>query len=266
MAYRSLFSMYGGKGAVVHRYPAPLHPVIVEPFAGAAAYSLRHGLDKKCVLFDADRRMARLWQFLLTKNALPAAEAVIPDTIKVGANVLDLTKGLRDFLAEQATWDVDPLQVEKFIEGLEELLMAQANIGTQGALGRHTQVTEFAADQWHRIKKRLRCFLPRMREWEFYEADYSAADRGFPRITPHTTWFIDPPYNNSAGSRYRAKVKDYRALANWIQRLPGQVIVCENAGADWLPFRRLARGARVRARNRKDHEEAIYYQIDGVEC
>jgi hypothetical protein len=30
---------------------------------------------------------------------------------------------------------------------------------------------------------------------------------------------------------------DYSALADWCTSLPGQVIVCENDGATWLPFR-----------------------------
>ena len=29
---------------------------------------------------------------------------------------------------------------------------------------------------------------------------------------------------------------DYEALADWCRSRRGQVIVCENVGADWLPF------------------------------
>jgi hypothetical protein len=57
------------------------------------------------------------------------------------------------------------------------------------------------------------------------------------------TWFVDPPYNNAAGNGYKfgAKLLDFARLAEWCRALPGQVMVCENAGATWLPFRPLLR-------------------------
>jgi site-specific DNA-adenine methylase len=52
------------------------------------------------------------------------------------------------------------------------------------------------------------------------------------------TWFVDPPYNNKAGSHYKCGSKDidYNNLAEWCRSRRGQVMVCENAGATWLPF------------------------------
>jgi hypothetical protein len=38
------------------------------------------------------------------------------------------------------------------------------------------------------------------------------------------------------GRRYRFSDVDYDALAPWARRRQGQVIVCENEGATWLPF------------------------------
>jgi hypothetical protein len=51
------------------------------------------------------------------------------------------------------------------------------------------------------------------------------------------TWFVDPPYNNRAGSYYIENSIDYVALGTWCHERRGQAIVCENEGADWLPFR-----------------------------
>ena len=45
----------------------------------------------------------------------------------------------------------------------------------------------------------------------------------------------DPPYQ-TAGRAYRFHDLDYPALAEWCKSRTGQVIVCENAGAAWLPF------------------------------
>ena len=42
------------------------------------------------------------------------------------------------------------------------------------------------------------------------------------------------------GRYYRIRSVDYDRLGAWCRRLPGQTIVCEQAGATWLPFRPLA--------------------------
>jgi hypothetical protein len=72
----------------------------------------------------------------------------------------------------------------------------------------------------------------RIRHWKIIEGDYTAA----PDV--RATWFIDPPYQ-VAGSHYIHKMRpdEYAGLASWCRLREGQVIVCENAGADWLPFR-----------------------------
>lgn len=55
------------------------------------------------------------------------------------------------------------------------------------------------------------------------------------------TWFVDPPYQkaNRRGYACGASGLDFEELAEWCKNLPGQVIVCEQEGADWLPFRPL---------------------------
>ena len=52
------------------------------------------------------------------------------------------------------------------------------------------------------------------------------------------TWFVDPPYAD-AGRAYKhgAQGIDFSALADWCRSRNGQTVVCENFGADWLPFR-----------------------------
>jgi len=41
MKLRPFWRYYGGKFRAAPRYPTPTHKTIVEPFAGAAGYSLR---------------------------------------------------------------------------------------------------------------------------------------------------------------------------------------------------------------------------------
>ncbi len=80
------------------------------------------------------------------------------------------------------------------------------------------------------------------------EGDYTMA----PDVD--ATWFIDPPYDNAAGENYRHHKLDRYALAQWCRGRRGQVIVCENEGASWLPFaplRTFKRGLRAAGGSRE---------------
>lgn len=55
------------------------------------------------------------------------------------------------------------------------------------------------------------------------------------------TWFVDPPYDGKPGKCYRHKFNAYNELSQWCQNRFGQVMVCEQAGADWLPFEPFAK-------------------------
>ena len=74
--------------------------------------------------------------------------------------------------------------------------------------------------------------IPRIRHWTLIEGDYHDS----PDV--RATWFIDPPYQEM-GKHYPngSKDLDFEELGRWCQAQRGQVIVCENEGADWLPFR-----------------------------
>jgi 16S rRNA G966 N2-methylase RsmD len=84
------------------------------------------------------------------------------------------------------------------------------------------------------VSERLAEQVEYIRHWQVFKADFESIDT---EIAPEATWFIDPPYQQ-AGKYYRHSSKsiDYSRLASFCQQAKGQVIVCENAGADWLPF------------------------------
>src|SRR5690606_4564477 len=71
-----------------------------------------------------------------------------------------------------------------------------------------------------------------IRHWIVFEGSYADLPNA------PATWFVDPPYNNRAGSLYTfgSGGIDYSHLGAWCREREGQVIVCENDGADWLPF------------------------------
>lgn len=209
--WKSVYSYYGGKSKIVDCYPAPRHELIIEPFAGAAAYAWKYR-HHRVWLNDLDERTASIWEFLLSPDAYRWVERYWPTSVSAGERS-------SDYFSATAP------------AGMVELFRAEANQGTQGARGVHDQVTSMGATCWPRTRRKLLEIIPQIAHWKFTRRDYRSLAYDLP-----ATWFIDPPYSNPAGRRYRTGGLDYPELANWCQSRAGQVVVCENAGASWLPF------------------------------
>ena len=86
-------------------------------------------------------------------------------------------------------------------------------------------------DEKHR--KLLSEELFKIKHWEIKNESYENAEN------MEATWFCDPPYSGNGGKYYVDNKIDYKSLADWCKERKGQVIVCENEGADWLPFKPL---------------------------
>jgi len=112
---------------------------------------------------------------------------------------------------------------------------------------------------WPNVRDRIIRHLDLIDGWEIVEGDYSDA----PDIA--ATWFVDPPYQPlgtmaSGGYRYGADL-DYEALSEWCRSRRGQVIVCEQAPASWLPFRPLAVQRNGAASSRGDNRlEVVWHR------
>lgn len=89
-----------------------------------------------------------------------------------------------------------------------------------------------------------------IRHWKVYNKPHTEA----PDIV--ADWFIDPPYNSEAGRLYTFSDIDYPALGEWCKTRRGQVIVCENDGADWLPFASIGEHSNMGKTSKRD--EAIW--------
>ena len=90
---------------------------------------------------------------------------------------------------------------------------------------------------------------------------WQVTDKQFYELENQTAcWFIDPPYQ-IAGKRYRCSSKaiDYEQLGAWCSDRLGQIIVCENQGADWLPFS----GATTLRSTRNAKTTEVAYVADG---
>lgn len=186
-------------------YPHPRHDRIIEPFAGAGAYSLLHW-RKDVLLVDKYPVIIRLWQWLQKQE--PETILGLP-RLKEGdrvseLNVCDDAKLLLGFYAH---------------EGMES--------PRDRASSRHTKRPNDVNYNLHRIAHNLH----RIRHWQIVCDDYRNISN------QEATWFIDPPYQHG-GEHYVHNNKgwDYQELAAWCQSRQGQVIVCENTRGNWLSF------------------------------
>lgn len=91
------------------------------------------------------------------------------------------------------------------------------------------------------VKRRVIAQKPIIAKWKVDCVKYHQ----IPSNAGH--WHIDPPYNNEAGKKYPHHHIDYANLAEWCRSREGAVDVCENVGADWLPFKPLYEVAGVKS-------------------
>jgi hypothetical protein len=205
---------YAGKWRAAPRYPAPTCATIVEPFAGAAGYSLRYA-DRSVVLVEKYPVVAEMWRYLISVSDLEVRRIpLVEDVADLPAWVPQGGRWLVGFAMNAAT--THPCNV--LSAGRKKLR----------AMGRRFEGWSEA------MRDRVASQVGRIRHWKIIEGDY----RDAPDL--EATWFIDPPYNNEAGARYAKQVGCYGALSDWTRSRRGQVIACENEGATWLPFQPFA--------------------------
>jgi site-specific DNA-adenine methylase len=226
-ALRPFFGFYGGKwrDAPKH-YDAPCHDTVVEPFAGSAGYSVRFA-DQNVILGEVDEVIYGVWHYLIHA---PADEIrAIPD-LEPGQTVADLA------IPQEARWLVGFW------------------------LNRGASRPRTAPSAWMRQKIRPGSFwgerargtiasqVDRIRHWRVYNCSYETIGS---HVRGEATWFVDPPYQKQ-GKHYHhgADAIDFSSLGSWCRNRPGQVIVCENEGADWMPFSALAPVKTTRADSR----------------
>jgi hypothetical protein len=234
---RPFWYYYGSKARVSPRYPQPLYPTIVEPFAGAAGYSLRH-FQRNIVLVEKYNIVAGVWRYLITARRSEVMRIPID---------IDHIDDLPSWVPQEARW-------------LIGFHMNHASVSPRNKLSAGRKKNAARSDKptcqgWTLpIRQRVADQLQYIRHWKIIEDDYTEA----PNLK--ATWFIDPPYNNSVGRCYVHHELDYDALGVWSVQRDGQVIVCENEGADWLPFKPFA--TLKAGVNGKGSKEVVYTHVD----
>ena len=232
------FTFFGSKWQMARRLGRPRHPLVVEPFAGSACYSVYWGV-KRAILVDLDPIISSIWDYLIH---VPAAEIM-----RIPADIADVDDP-RARLCQEAKWLIgywiDPGRVRP--------LKLRGNWATK-IKNPHMNV-------WNvRTRMRVAQQVEKIRSWKIIHGPYEQA----PNVEAH--WHIDPPYVlHGHHYRYSSKDIDYAALAHWCLRRRGFVQVCEGTGADWLPFQRFTELTGMRAqsfatqRNGKSYYEVLY--------
>lgn len=197
-----MWSYYGRKSKVIKYYPFPLYDTIIEPFAGTACYSLyKDNWKKKVILVDKSDVIINLWKYLQQAEE---------------SDILNLP----DISNQQ---DISKLPLNKNEKALIYFCSNRGSAKIYKISGKW--------NRWNKNKVIIASNLHKIRHWNIIQGDYID-------ITNQTaTWFIDPPYM-FGGHRYKFsnKLINYNNLAEWCKTRSGQVIVCENSKANWLPF------------------------------
>lgn len=204
-----MWGYYGSKALIVKYYPAPVNKNIIESFAGTGRYALEH-FENNILLIDKYEVIIKIWHWLQKaseKDVLGINRVLVPHK-KADAYEFDSEgeKLLFQFLIKKAP-ERPSLKVT------DRVAIARPNYMNYSL-------------------KRIAANLFKIRHWDIKLGSYTDTP-----INDETTYFVDPPYQHG-GACYPCSSRhiDFIKLGDWCRHLPGQVIVCENMKANWLPF------------------------------
>jgi site-specific DNA-adenine methylase len=205
--FKCFFSYYGSKSKIASKYPAAKYGKIVEPFCGAANYSVQN-FENEVYLTDLNENIIEVWEFLINASEKDILE--LP-RFKAGLDLrtLNLSESERKFCG---FW---------------------ANRGSRNPCN---IVSKWAgasngAGYFENVKKEVAANLYRIRHWKIKKLSYEDLQTDF-----KATWFIDPPYQKG-GEHYAKSNIDYKQLAEFCKSVKGLAIVCENENGNWLDFK-----------------------------
>lgn len=204
-----MWSYYGAKTNIVHAYPRPLHGKIIEPFAGSARYALRY-FEKDVLLVDKYEVVIKIWRWLqrCSENDILG----LPRRLSPGQTLDDFS------------FDCE-----------EPRLLMGFLISKAGQSPRNKVTDRIAVDRPNFINYQLKSIasnLFKIKHWEIKHGHYEEIEN------QKATWFIDPPYQFGGHVYPQSNRKiSFADLSRWCMGRMGQVIVCENSKADWMPFK-----------------------------
>jgi len=202
---RPLLRYMGSKFTLAKHYPVPLYETIVEPFAGGAGYAHRYPW-KRIILCELNPAVASCWSWLISASVDEIMN--LPVELPVGTDIRTLS----------------------ISSGAKELIRRWQRVGRNDC---------WTISNWNNkpglwqesVKISICESLPKIRHWEVFCGSYSELPNN-----EHVTTLVDAPYQHVKAYAKEFEQIDYGHLGNWCQGRKGQVIVCEQQGADWLPF------------------------------
>ena len=224
MRLRPFWSYYGAKFNIAYLYPFPTLDVLIEPFAGSAQYSLLY-YKKDVRLYDVDENICMVWDYLIH-----AKESHIKKLTLDFNNIDDLKGYSKEEKILMGFWCGKSIAYPQ----KKPTIFAKSK-GTADYKARALQQVQY------------------IRHWKITQCSYDK----IPNI--EATWFIDPPYK-VGGHKYRHSFIDYQKLAKWCKNRNGEIIVCENNHASWLPFNSLC-DSRSCYRKSQNNKEVVYTTI-----
>ena len=235
---KPFWNYYGGKWRSARRYPEPIYDEIVEPFAGAAGYSLRY-YERQILLIDEDPVICAVWQWLIdaTFDDVMSLPLLDPEDC---VDYFDLPNGARwliGFLLNTGT----AAPSKKPSSWMRKCLTGEIE-------GAESKLTSFWSEK---RRARIAEQVPLIKHWRIFNWSYDIAPNG------EATWFVDPPYQKAGKFyKYNSSGIDFKHLGLWCREREGQVIVCENEGADWLPFEFFANFSSTPGKQKKKKKSA----------
>lgn len=228
------FRYFGAKKEIAKYYPYPRYKKLIEPFAGSAGYAVTH-FNRDVCLYDISEYVCGVWDFLI--NATPKDILNLP-VIGEFEHIDDLD------LPQEAKWfigfwlQIGAVRPLKVVSGWNK-----KNVDDK----RGRLETTWDERRREIISRQVKL----IKHWKIEQRSYEDI--------PNTeaTWFVDPPYE-SAGKKYIGHESiDFTSLGNWCKERQGEVIVCEQYGASWLPFKPMKSSAGLTGKGTK---EVVYYQ------
>lgn len=208
---RPFFPYYGSKWNIARHYPKPAHDFVIEPFAGAAGYATFYDCPR-VHLVDADPIIAGIWAYLI--NVSVAEILALPEIPEVGDSVDNYA------IPQEAKW-------------LIGFWLNRGSASPKKTRTAYSARSDKAQLNWGaRAKERIASQLEGIRGWTVTHGSYADI------TNTEATWYVDPPYIDK-GRYYRKPFAEFDDLGRWCRTRRGMVMVCEGAGASWLPFRPL---------------------------
>lgn len=201
---RPMFSYYGSKWRLSPKYPRFNDEILIEPFAGSACYSLLYWW-KKVHLYDLDETIVMLWDYLIN---------VSEDEI-MNLPILESGQEIPNYLCIE----------QKILLGF----WAGKALTYPNKTMHKAQDPSFYGLWSEKIRLRIANQLKNIRHWSVEKKSYHDIENR------DALWFVDPPYY-CGGKYYKKSNIDYKFLSEWCKSRDGNVIVCENSSANWLPF------------------------------